>query len=289
MLYRQRKPAGTLARFVSWIWYAHGVMEGHSMERVLPNGCMQLIVNLAHERIADLRPLAEALQRGEALPAAGEPLAASVLVGMQTRFMLIGSDELDEVMGVVFEPGGLRRFVQERSDLFRDRDTALTDVLGGAAGKLRERLLEAEGWAAKLDCMESFLCARLERGMGKGTEAESAEAALVRFAAERIRQRPSVARVAGLTREVGYSARRFTEVFRREVGLTPKVYTRVCRFQQAVQQLHRGAELPWAELAVECGYYDQAHFANEFHAFSGVSPTGYSATRRVWSNHVPLG
>jgi len=48
-------------------------------------------------------------------------------------------------------------------------------------------------------------------------------------------------------------------------------------------------EVPWAELAVSCGYYDQPHFANEFRAFSGISPTGYSEAQRVWSNHVPLG
>jgi AraC-like DNA-binding protein len=261
-------------------------MRGHCMERVLPTGSMQMIVNLAHERIADLRPLAGALQRGEALPGVGEPLAASVLVGMQTRYVLIDTAELDEVMGVVFEPGGLRGFVRERADAFRDCDTALMDVLGGAAEALREQLLEARGCAAKMDSMERYLCSLLQAG--SGTHAETAQGTVSRFAAERIRRRPSVVSVAALTREVGYSARRFTEVFSREVGLTPKVYARVCRFQQAVQQLHRGAEVPWAELAVACGYYDQSHFANEFHAFSGVSPTGYSAARRVWSNHVPL-
>ena len=287
MLYRQRKPVGALARYVSSIWYVRGGMQGHQLERVLPNGAIQLIVNLAHEWIADLRPLAGALQRGEALPGVGEPLAASVLVGMQTRYVLIDSAELDEVMGVAFEPVGLRRFVRERADVFRDRDTALADVFGGLAGRLRERLLEAGDWTAKMDCMESFLCSRLE--LGSGTHAEMAQEGMARFALERIRRRPSVVSVAALTREVGYSARRFTEVFSREVGLTPKVYARVCRFQQAVQQLHRGAEVPWAELAMACGYYDQSHFANEFHAFSGVSPTGYSAARRVWSNHVPLG
>ncbi len=60
------------------------------------------------------------------------------------------------------------------------------------------------------------------------------------------------------------------------------------QFTQTEGSLDR-YEVPWAEMAVACGYYDQAHFANEFHAFSGVSPTGYSSSQRVWSNHVALG
>jgi AraC-like DNA-binding protein len=59
-------------------------------------------------------------------------------------------------------------------------------------------------------------------------------------------------------------------------------------FQQAVQLIHRGADIHWAELAITCGYYDQSHFANDFRAFSGLSPNHYSATPRPWANHVPL-
>jgi AraC-like DNA-binding protein len=52
--------------------------------------------------------------------------------------------------------------------------------------------------------------------------------------------------------------------------------------------MHRGADVPWAELALTCGYYDQSHFANDFRAFSGLSATDYSTTNRIWANHIPL-
>ncbi|WP_158788036.1 helix-turn-helix domain-containing protein [Granulicella sp. L46] len=282
MVYLQRKTGGALAQYVSSIWYARGGVQAHRMERVLPNGSMQMIVNLAHERIADLRPLAAALQRGDVLPKAGAPLAASVLVGMQTRYVLIDTVELDEVMGVVFRPGALLQFMGESADVFRDRETPLADVFGTEASGLRDRLLEEPEVAAKFNCLERFLCARLR------TRTETAQEAVVRFAVATIQHDPSVVRIASLTREIGYSARRFTEVFSRQVGLTPKLYARVCRFQRVVQRLHNGVEIPWAELAIDCGYYDQSHFANDFHAFSGVSPTTYSAAHRTWSNHVPV-
>ncbi len=52
--------------------------------------------------------------------------------------------------------------------------------------------------------------------------------------------------------------------------------------------MHRGDDIRWTDLALTCGYYDQSHFANDFHAFSGLSPTSYSTAHRPWSNHISL-
>ena len=97
---------------------------------------------------------------------------------------------------------------------------------------------------------------------------------------------PSIASVRETARQIGWSERRFSQVFREEVGLAPKVWCRIQRFQRAVRQLHAGADIRWAELALDCGYYDQSHFANEFRAFSGVDATTYSARRTLWANHI---
>ncbi len=65
------------------------------------------------------------------------------------------------------------------------------------------------------------------------------------------------------------------------------MWHRLQRFQRAVRQLRAGVEIPWAEVAVDCGFYDQAHFANEFRSFSGIDLTTYSATaHRLWANHT---
>ena len=91
-----------------------------------------------------------------------------------------------------------------------------------------------------------------------------------------------------LPRGTGWSERRFSQIFREEVGLTPKVWCRIQRFQRAVRQLHAGVDVPWSELALNCGFYDQSHFANEFRAFSGVDITTYSARRTQWANHIAM-
>lgn len=94
--------------------------------------------------------------------------------------------------------------------------------------------------------------------------------------------------MAQCARSVGVSERRLSQVFHEEVGIGPKVWCRIRRFQAAVRALHDGADVRWAELALDCGYYDQSHFANDFRAFSGVDPTTYSRDRGLWQNHLPI-
>jgi len=108
----------------------------------------------------------------------------------------------------------------------------------------------------------------------------------VDYALSSFQHAPIASTVREVARSTGWSERRLSQVFREQVGFSPKAWTRIQRFQRAVRQLHAGIDLPWAELALECGYYDQSHFANDFRAFSGIDATTYSARRTRWANHV---
>ena len=82
--------------------------------------------------------------------------------------------------------------------------------------------------------------------------------------------------VRDIAKSVGLSQRRFIEVFKAEVGMTPKLFSRVQRFQQARATIHRQVKAAdWAGIAMECGYYDQSHLIREFVEFSGLSPAAY--------------
>ena len=102
--------------------------------------------------------------------------------------------------------------------------------------------------------------------------------------------------VRKLTREAGVSDHRFIDVFRSEVGLSPKLFHRVQRFQRVLIQVRRLPEPEWEQLALEAGYFDQSHLIRDFRAFSGFSPADY--LRRVKElrkkglhvkfNHLPV-
>jgi transcriptional regulator GlxA family with amidase domain len=95
--------------------------------------------------------------------------------------------------------------------------------------------------------------------------------------------------VRGVAQWVGLSQRRFIQVFAAEVGLTPKLYCRVQRFQQARQLVRKATAPDWAGVAAASGYFDQSHLIRDFREFSGFSPMAYlrQASEQVLPNHVP--
>ena len=80
--------------------------------------------------------------------------------------------------------------------------------------------------------------------------------------------------VRELAGELGWSRKRIVARFREEIGLSPKAAARVLRFEQARRSAERSQRPDWAEIAVECGYYDQSHLINEFRAVTDRTPAG---------------
>ena len=272
MIYLERKPGGELRPWVRALWYARGMDFAHRRERILPTGRAQVIVNLARDFVVDCPPGCPASK-----------MAPALMVGQRSAYEVIDTSDMADLMGIVFEPGALPVFLGDAADRVTNGYVALEDVCRGA-NDLRDQLREMEGAEARLACLEAFLRerirARVERGRGATHPA-------VGIALEELGRRPAVGRVRDVARSTGWSERRFSQVFREEVGFAPKVWCRIQRFQHVVGQLHRGVAVEWAELALACGFYDQAHLANEFRAFAGMSPTEYAATNgRVWANHV---
>ena len=270
MLYLERIPVAPLASYVRTLWYARAPQVVHRRERVLPNGCVQVILNLARDYVLDC-------------PEDGRDcrMPAALVVGARSVYEVVDTSDMADLIGIVFAPGGFPVFASDAADVFSNRSIALDSIWGTDARSLRDRLREIFTPKARLDCLEQFLMGRLGRRLsGRGQSPQ------VNFALRYFAEQPSAANVCEAARQIGWSERRFSQVFREEVGLTPKVWCRVQRFQRAVRQLHAGVDVRWAELALECGYYDQSHFANEFRAFSGVDVSTYSARRTIWANHI---
>jgi AraC-like DNA-binding protein len=271
MMYLERAPHPALAPFVKTLWYSCDPAAAHSHQRILPTGHAQVVISLARDYLTDANHPVDPLRHSP----------PAIFLGLYCHHQLIDAIDLAELIGISFHPGGTLPFFPHEAHLFQNRETSLEDLWGGAARSLRDDLRDAGTPRAKFDLLERALLERLKR-------AALARNRVVDFALTTVHASPDTATIAGLTKSIGLSARRFSELFREQVGVSPKLYCRIQRFQRAVQSLHRGEDLPWAELALACGYYDQSHFANDFRAFSGISPTTYSVARRPWSNHIEL-
>ncbi len=267
MLYLEHSPGPQLAPFIRKLWYvcSPGVLSG--CERVLPTGNAQLILNLASDHCTGFTATGDRI-----------PQSPTLLVGAQTSAQLIAVSDLAELIGVVFRPGGLRCFFPEPADRFSFAETPL-DTVWRQAASLRNQLRQAATPAARFTLLERALLSRLNPRPRNPA---------VQHALSLIHRAAPGLTVAGLARTTGRSPRRLSSLFREEVGLTPKTYLRLTRFNRALRSLHAGCDLPWAELALACGYTDQPHFSNDFHSFSGITPTTYIRSQRPWTNHLTI-
>ena len=272
MLYLERPPHPALAPFIKSFWYARDPHATHHFERILPIGRAQLVISLARDYLTDANHPTDPLQH----------TPAAIFLGIYSQHQQIDAIDFTELIGILFHPGGTQPFFPDNTHSFTNRETSLEEIWGRAASNLRNDLREAPTPTQKFDLLDFALCHRLSQSKAPHRDP------VIDFALTRLHQAPGTITIAGLTRQIGLSPRRLSQRFSERVGVSPKLYCRIQRFQQAVQHMHRGTDIRWAELALACGYYDQSHFANDFHAFSGLSPTAYTAAQRPWANHIPL-
>jgi AraC-like DNA-binding protein len=271
VIFHHRRPAPPLDRWVEMVWIYEDRERPAGLERVLPTGAAQLILNLAEDvtRIYDPDRAFRCVES-----------AGSILTGPGSRHQVIDTAEQQFVAGAVFRAGGVAAFTRLPVHETLDLDVALDDLWGGCAGStLRARVLEAPDVDGKLDVIESAL-----REMRQPREPHPA----VAFALDTFRRSPRLTSITKVTDATGLSAKRFIDRFKREVGLTPKRYCRVLRFQRALRQAHGRRAIDWAHVAVDCGYFDQAHLIHDFRSFSGLTPSAYEGGRTLFQNHVTI-
>jgi AraC-like DNA-binding protein len=265
-------PRRPLSDFVELFWYYEGYYQPHAMERILPTGTMELVVNLADSvtRVYDRNdPERFEMSRDGCL-----------LAGTQTEFMVIDTACQQSVIGVHFKPGGAFPFFKMPASELQDQLVPLDAVWGSDSSDLRDRLLEAPTPDAKFWVLETILMAQARRPLARH--------AAVDYALGELRAVHHNRTVSELTDKIGLSARRFIQLFNQEVGLTPKLFCRIQRFQRVLRTIARTKDVDWSDIALGCGYFDQAHFIHDFKAFSGLNPTAYLANRTEHLNHVPL-
>lgn len=246
-------------------------MPDHHTERVIPTGTFELIINLRDEPRhtfdpATLRP--------------GRSYRNAWISGAQSEYLVIDTAIDASMMGVHFKPGGTAPFLGMPASELSHRTEELDSIFGSAACALREALLDARNPPSKFRVLAGFLIQRLNRASIPNLAVREA---LARFMAE-----PQTTTVEMVLRGSSISHKHFIELFRKEVGLTPKRFCRIRRFQQVLHDLQKRQEIDWADVACAGGFYDQAHLINEFEAFCGISPVRYMNERADDLNFIPI-
>jgi AraC-like DNA-binding protein len=263
------KPKPPLSKFVDIFWLYEGYNAEGRTGPILPTGRLELAINLRQDemRFHDFD-----------VSKTSTRFSAAVVSGAHgQRFVPAAREELC-VIGVHFKPGGAFPFLGLPASDLADTHVDLDILWGALAGRLRERLCEARTSAERFHLVEEALLDRLCRGI---EHHYAIPAALEMFTNNH--GGPVVREAA---KHLALSQRRFIQVFKTEVGMTPKLFSRIQRFQKTRLSIHRDPSPDWASLAIDLGYFDQSHLINEFREFSGLNPTDYIDRHNSLIEHV---
>ncbi|HVT97429.1 MAG TPA: helix-turn-helix domain-containing protein [Acidobacteriaceae bacterium] len=255
-MFRIHKPALPLSRYVESLWYASTSGMAPSRQRVYPDGAMALVIHLE-------KPTATYFV-GEETRSIGVPL----LAGPWSQSFQIDPSLSTGVVGVVFRPGAARMFFPVAAHELHNIDIPLQELYPSEADRLLNEVCSAAGEEARLRVVEEYLRQRLMRA--------APIPPAVNYAVRQLSSAGGVRRVRAIQRETGLSHTRFIQLFREHVGLTPKLFCRVRRFRALLNRMEKGEPVSWAELAADCGYFDQAHMIRDFRAFAGATPGEFS-------------
>ena len=227
--------------------------------RELPAGGIAMIVNLGPMlRVA--HP-----DGGDAWAGSG----AGFMAGLHDRFVLTETSGVQRGVQIDFSPLGAALFLGRPLGALGNQVVDLAVLLGPEGRRLIAQLDEASGWAARFALLDRVIAGRIAAARPVGGELRHAWSAL-QASGGRIE-------IGALAQELGWSRthliRRFTDQF----GLPPKRTARILRFDCAVRLLRSGTAESWTALALDCGYYDQAHMIRDFQRFAGSAPEDFAA------------
>jgi AraC-like DNA-binding protein len=189
----------------------------------------------------------------------------AVVIGMTTHCRLqLRIQGVLECFAILFRPTGFHRLFSVPMQELTDRAYEAHSVLGALASRLEQRLGECRTFEERVRVADEFLSRRaLELGGLDG----------VSDSASRILLSGSSIQITDLAENTGLSIRQFERSFIRQVGMRPKLFARIARFEAALSSKACSSGKSWTEVAHEFGYYDQMHLVHDFQEFTGGSPT----------------
>jgi AraC-like DNA-binding protein len=200
-------------------------------------------------------------------PRAPEERRTSFLVGLHAPLTVTEHDGVADGVQIDLTPLGAHLLLGLPMHEVAGRVVDLDEALGPLGAELPERLAEAPGWEARFSLLDATLA---RRALAAAPPSPDVARAWHRLAETRGRLP-----VGALAAELGCSRRHLAARFREQVGVTPKAAARVLRFHHALERLKAGER--WADIAYDCGYYDQPHMNREFREFAGASPSQLAA------------
>jgi AraC-like DNA-binding protein len=254
-------PPPDLAGIVAAFWISRGTVE-YLHEKILPQNNIELMFNLAGGfSVPNRAPAQRSFRR-------------AWIAGMQQEWLLVQPQYATSLpsylLSVRMPPIGAYRVLGMPMHEVAMNVVELDDALGDEVNAVQEQL----GNCSEPGRQFGILCEFVRRRVARSRVQLRTDALL---AVRSLARSHGMHRIEHLCRELRVSRKHLGTLLHAHVGLSPKAYARMFRFRRAVDLLSsRPRTLDWAQLAMSCGYFDQAHFNREFRTFAGMTPGEYA-------------
>ncbi|MBP2642513.1 MAG: transcriptional regulator with only domain, AraC family [Firmicutes bacterium] len=249
MLYSEYQPCKELNQAINCYWVSptiYNIKESlcsTKKEIIIPDGCLDIIF-MINKQTNEYR---------------------SFIVGMMSEPIITIPDfSNSQIYAIRFNPAGAYYFIRNRLSDFTDLMVEFECVSKNLEKELAGILLSEKSLDEKIKCLDSFFLKRFD---------EWRENAVIMNSLASIFNAKGNMEIKKLALELYVSERHLNRMFKQWIGLSPKEFTRIIRFQNTLRNVLVSDVVEWTSLAIESGYHDQAHFINEFKTFSGITPT----------------
>jgi AraC-like DNA-binding protein len=275
MIFGYHRPKFPLGQYVDSMVYFEKPAFDHTLDRFLPDGNTELLIDLTDgvQHIYDNEKLTT-----------HQTCQLAWVSGIRTSPITIPSGKNSRMLVVTFRKGGARSFYDVPMHELTNHVVPADAIWGHRILSLRENLLEQTSPQAMFSKLEDFLLTIA----GDRLVVNSAED-YASFATGQILAHPSELTMQNLSRQIGFSQKHMIKIFKDHVGLSPKSFLRVIRFQTTLTAMT--TQEFWGDgsgFALRHGYYDQSHFIHDFKTFSGFTPSQYWERKSENPNYVPV-
>ena len=248
------KPAYPLSRCVESMTFYDGHNFDRAAEKIMPDGTVQLFIGLDNNE--------RKLMLGNS-PQSGLSVKNAWITGIQKQYMAYQLQLCQTILNIRFHPGGFYALTNiPQSDI----ENAVVDadlLLGPSVAQLREAI------SYDTDTQEIFT--KVEKYFKKKIQQQDIEHAVISYMCNHID-----APLPFLVRKTGYSQKHLIHLFKKHVGVTPKYFQRISRFNKVLNDIQAmRSEIDWTGIVFDHHYFDQAHFIKDFTHFAGISPQSY--------------
>lgn len=265
MIYREHKPANELAKYVrcyySIEYSAQAVQGSHLVDYAFATGCVEVMFTLqgtfwetkANENFTKTSPVEV---WGQIL----KPL----------MFRVTGDSK---VFGIRFHPSAAALFLHADVSKLNDHVCDLTGVVGNSVKELHARLQDAASTEDRVLMMNRFLLKKIEQQSRSLSKID-----LVHNVMNELSREDFFDNIENVANRYGITSRYLQKIFVQHTGLTPKLFSKINRFQNSLLLL-RKEDLSLTDVAYTSGYFDQSHFIREFKSFTGFLPSGFRSVQ----------